>query len=76
MVDEYFQVKGLEKQQVWAIGDVSDLEPPQFIFVDIQSGHLAKNLCLILDNKDQVPYKAGMRGKLSLLKIQVRDSRC
>ncbi|KUL81779.1 hypothetical protein ZTR_10610 [Talaromyces verruculosus] len=61
-VDEYFQVKGLENQHVWAIGDVSDLESPQLLVVDRQSGHLAKNIGLILNNKAPLLYKGGMRG--------------
>lgn len=64
-VDEYFRVKGLENQHVWAIGDVSDLESPQLMVADRQSGHLAKNMGLILNNKAPLPYKEGMRGKLS-----------
>ncbi|KAI7968652.1 hypothetical protein EIK77_002245 [Talaromyces pinophilus] len=64
-VDEYFQVKGLENQHVWAIGDVSDLESPQLLVADRQSGHLAKNIGLILNNNAPLLYKGGMRGKLS-----------
>ncbi|PSE86145.1 hypothetical protein C7G75_19505, partial [Acinetobacter nosocomialis] len=41
-VDQYFQVKGAEG--VFAIGDVSDSEAPQFWFVEKQSVHIAKNL--------------------------------
>jgi NADH dehydrogenase FAD-containing subunit len=63
-VDEYFQVKGLENQHVWAIGDVSDLESPQLLVADRQSGHLAKNIGLLLNNRAALPYKEGMRGKL------------
>ncbi|KAA8652897.1 NAD(P)/FAD-dependent oxidoreductase [Aspergillus tanneri] len=63
-VDEYFQVKGLENQHVWAIGDVSNLEPPQALFVDKQSAHLAKNIVLILSNKAPIPYKEATRGKI------------
>jgi NADH dehydrogenase FAD-containing subunit len=65
-VDEYLQVKGLENQHIWAIGDVSDLESPQFLCVDRQSAHLAKNIGLILNNKAALPYKEGMRGKFIL----------
>ncbi|OKL59608.1 hypothetical protein UA08_05213 [Talaromyces atroroseus] len=60
-VDEYFQVKGLENQHVWAIGDISDLESPQVLPADRQSIHLAKNIALILSNKPPVPYKEGSR---------------
>ncbi|EED19083.1 disulfide oxidoreductase, putative [Talaromyces stipitatus ATCC 10500] len=61
-VDEYLQVKGFENQRVWAIGDVSDLEPPQLMCADRQSGHLAKNIGLILNNKTPLPYKGGIHG--------------
>ncbi|KAK9366156.1 hypothetical protein V1509DRAFT_630693 [Lipomyces kononenkoae] len=60
MVDDYLKVKGVE--DVWAIGDVSDLEPPQFMFANKQSAHLAKNIILILSNKKPLPYKSGTRG--------------
>jgi NADH dehydrogenase FAD-containing subunit len=50
VVDDYLKVKGLEN--VWAIGDISGHEPPQFLFADKQAGHLAKNILLILSNKD------------------------
>lgn len=73
-VDEYFQVKGLENQHVWAIGDVSDLESPQLLVADRQSAHLAKNIGLILSNKAPLVYKGGMRGKLSYSEIGFRDS--
>lgn len=72
-VDEYFQVKGLENQHVWAIGDVSDLESPQLLVADRQSGHLAKNIGLVLSNQAPLVYKGGMRGKLSYSEIESRD---
>ena len=61
VVDDYLKVKGLEN--VWAIGDVSDHEPPQFLFADKQAAHLAKNIILILSSKAPLPYKGGTRGK-------------
>ncbi|CRG89245.1 hypothetical protein PISL3812_06281 [Talaromyces islandicus] len=62
VVDDYLKIKGLENQPVWAIGDVSDREAPQFMFVDRQSNHVVKSLFLALDNKDPVPYKMGITG--------------
>ncbi|KAK9427249.1 hypothetical protein V1505DRAFT_334675 [Lipomyces doorenjongii] len=59
-VDEYLKVKGTEN--VWAIGDVSDLEPQQFMFADKQSTHLAKNIVLILTKKTPLPHKLGTKG--------------
>jgi NADH dehydrogenase FAD-containing subunit len=61
VVDDYLKVKGLEN--VWAIGDISSHEPPQFLCADKQAGHLAKNILLILSNKAPLPYKDGIRGK-------------
>jgi NADH dehydrogenase FAD-containing subunit len=55
-VDEYFQVKGTEN--VWAIGDISDLEATQFANVASQAAHFAKNITLKLSNKTPLPYKA------------------
>jgi NADH dehydrogenase FAD-containing subunit len=61
IVDDYLKIKGLE--DVWAIGDVSDREPPQFMFADKQATYLAKNVLLILSKKATLPYKDGTRGK-------------
>ncbi|KAJ6160742.1 apoptosis-inducing factor [Penicillium chermesinum] len=44
IVNDYLKVKGVD--DVWAIGDVSDHERPQFMFADSQSAHLVKNLLL------------------------------
>jgi NADH dehydrogenase FAD-containing subunit len=61
VVDDFLGVKGLE--DVWAIGDVSDREPPQFMFADKQAAYLAKNILLILSKKAPLPYKDATRGK-------------
>lgn len=55
-VDEYLNLEGV--QSVWAIGDVTDVEPSQFITCDRQSAYLAKNITLILSKKAPLPYKA------------------
>lgn len=60
IIDEYFKVKGTEN--IFALGDVSNVEPPQFFFVDKQTVHLAKNFILILSGKPQIPYKAATSG--------------
>ena len=59
MVDEYLRVKGLKN--VWAIGDVADIEPPQYKVTDTQSAHLAKNIILLLADKALIPYKVVAR---------------
>ncbi|TVY42018.1 Oxidoreductase [Lachnellula subtilissima] len=55
VVDEFFAVKGAE--DVYAIGDVCNVEPLQFIYVDRQSTFLAKNFALILAGKPPLAYK-------------------
>lgn len=62
VVDDYLKIKGLENKPVWAIGDVSDREAPQFMFVDRQSNHVVKSVFLALEKKNPVPYKMGMTG--------------
>ena len=65
IVDEYLNVKAAGA--VWAIGDVSDAEPSQFIFCDRQSSYLAKNITLILSNRTLLPYKAATSRMITLL---------
>lgn len=60
IVDEYFRVKGAEG--VFAIGDVSNIDGPQLIYVEKQSEHMAKNMVLALKNTPLVPYKAATGG--------------
>jgi len=55
VVDEYFTVKGAK--DVYAIGDVCNVEALQVIYTDRQSTFLAKNIALILGNKPPRPYK-------------------
>jgi apoptosis-inducing factor 2 len=61
-VDEYLKVKGAG--DVWAIGDVSDVEGSQLITCDKQSAYLAKTIILLLSNKTTVPYKASASRKI------------
>ncbi|KAL8792384.1 MAG: hypothetical protein Q9195_004997 [Heterodermia aff. obscurata] len=55
MVDAFLRVKGAK--DVWAIGDVSDVESWQFITCDRQSAHLARNMIAMMNNKPALPYK-------------------
>ncbi|KAF2489242.1 FAD/NAD(P)-binding domain-containing protein [Lophium mytilinum] len=55
VVDEYLKVKGAG--DVWAIGDILDLESSQFLTMDKHSTYLAKNIGLILKGKPPLPYK-------------------
>lgn len=63
LLDYHLQAKGLENQHAWDIGDVSDLEPPQTIYVERQFAHLARNIGLILGNKNPFPDEEVIRGK-------------
>jgi NADH dehydrogenase FAD-containing subunit len=60
IVDDFLKVKGVDK--VWAIGDVSDREPPTFMCASNQAAYAAKALGLSLGNKTPLPYKDGVRG--------------
>jgi apoptosis-inducing factor 2 len=55
IVNEFQRVKGTDN--VWALGDVTDLENTQLKKFMPQAAHLARNIALILDNKPPVPYK-------------------
>ncbi|KAI7767251.1 hypothetical protein LZL87_009653 [Fusarium oxysporum] len=55
-VNQYLAIEG--REDVFAIGDVSNVEAPQFWFVNTQAGHMAKNLAKIMLRKPMIPYKA------------------
>lgn len=71
-VDEYLKVRGTEN--VWAIGDVSDVERPAFITCSNQSTYLAKSLLLILAGKLPVPYKLSALGSKFISVLVVFDT--
>ena len=56
MVDQYLKVKGTE--DVWAIGDVSDIEGQQFLTYNRQSLYVSKAIAMVLSNKTPASYKA------------------
>lgn len=60
IVDDFLKVKGVDN--VWAIGDVSDREPPVFMAASNQATYAAKSLGLILSKKTPLAYKDGIRG--------------
>jgi NADH dehydrogenase FAD-containing subunit len=70
MVDEHLRVKGLE--DVYAVGDVSDMEYSQILSCNRQSAYVAKRLGLILNNRPLIPYKAftSRMSTLSILSLQ------
>lgn len=68
VVDEYLKVKGTT--DVWAIGDVSNVEYSQFLNCDRQSAYAAKAIASILGTntntrKPVQPYKAFTSRKLT-----------
>lgn len=54
-VDENLKVKGTE--DVWAIGDVSDIEPARWIYCEKHSKYIAASFVSVLTNKMPLPYK-------------------
>ncbi|KAG0649418.1 Oxidoreductase ptaL [Hyphodiscus hymeniophilus] len=57
VVDEFLRVKGA--QDIWAAGDLTNVDYAQFVYCEKQAGAVAKNLDLILKGKEAVPYKSG-----------------
>lgn len=70
MVDEILRVKGAK--DAWAIGDVTDVEPWQFVTCDRQSSHLAKNMIFMKNNKPPLPYKVAASRMIILSLCQIR----
>ena len=66
IVDKYLRVKGAEG--LWAVGDISAIQRPQYMNTEAQSVHLAKNIGLVLQKKQPLPYAIGSKGK-SLLSL-------
>lgn len=60
IVDEYLRVKGVE--DVWAAGDLTNLDFAQIIYAEKQASAAAKNLDLVLKGKEPVGYKSGGEG--------------
>ncbi len=56
-VDDYLRAKGAG--DIWAIGDVVDVEWKQWIYMDKQSSYVAKNIILVLNNK--TPFRTKPR---------------
>ena len=55
VVDDYLRVKGAEG--VWAAGDVVDIQPSQFVYMQKQAAALAKNLDLVINGREPALYK-------------------
>lgn len=61
VVDEFLQVKGTKN--VWAVGDISAIQRPQFVLTGKQAEHVAKNIGLLVQQKPLVPYKKDEKGE-------------
>jgi NADH dehydrogenase FAD-containing subunit len=60
IVDEYLKVKGVN--DIWAVGDIADVEWAQWIYMNNQGTHVAKNVVAILKGKAPTPYKPSNDG--------------
>ncbi|CAK7219008.1 hypothetical protein SCUCBS95973_003675 [Sporothrix curviconia] len=56
-VDEFFRVKGVAENNVWAVGDVVSKPRAGFIITQKQSAGAAKNIDLALKGKAPLPVK-------------------
>ncbi|KAH9904156.1 hypothetical protein F4778DRAFT_734218 [Xylariomycetidae sp. FL2044] len=71
-VDDYLRVvqgaagAGAGAEGVFAIGDVNNVEPPQFMFAEKQSTYMAKNVVLMLSEKLPVPYQVATKNMMGL----------
>ncbi|KAG0646247.1 Pestheic acid biosynthesis cluster L [Hyphodiscus hymeniophilus] len=54
VVDEYLRAKGTS--DVWAVGDISSVQRPQFVHLDKQSALVTKNIGLLMQGKDLVKF--------------------
>ncbi|KAI1323296.1 hypothetical protein F5Y16DRAFT_412739 [Xylariaceae sp. FL0255] len=63
-VDDDLRV--IDSSDIFAIGDVSDHEPPQYMFVEKQSIHMAKNIVHLINNMPLVPHKASTTAMMGL----------
>lgn len=57
IVDEFLKVKGVE--DVWAVGDISNADPSQFVYLQKQISAITKNLDLVIKGKQPLVYKTG-----------------
>ena len=64
VVDEYLRVKGADG--LWAVGDISAIQRPQYALTEAQSIHLSKNIGLVLQKKEPLLYATGGKGKFLL----------
>ncbi|KAK8001030.1 hypothetical protein PG991_013252 [Apiospora marii] len=61
LTGDFLDVPGADG--VYALGDVTNVDPAQFVYMDVQSKHMAKNLLLALAGRPLKPYKPATWGK-------------
>ncbi|TVY49390.1 Oxidoreductase [Lachnellula occidentalis] len=63
-VDEFLRVKGTT--DVWALGDVADVQRPQYVNTEKQSVHVAKSVVAVLKGAQPVKYKKEEKDMLAV----------
>lgn len=56
-VDQYLRVKNAT--DIWAVGDIVDIEPSQIVYLEKQVAAITKSLDLVLKGKQPIIYKTG-----------------
>lgn len=57
VVDEFLRVK--DAQDIWAAGDITNVDYAQIVYCEKQASVVAKNLDAVLKGKEPLPYKTG-----------------
>ena len=57
IVDEFLRAKGMEN--IWAVGDISNADPSQLVYLQKQIPAITKNLDLVIKGKQPLAYKTG-----------------
>ena len=74
IVDEYLRVRSTT--DVWAVGDVSNVQRPQFVNTDKQSVHVAKNIGLLMKGKNIIRYQKDDKGVSQLFLHRIYTQLC
>lgn len=57
VVDEYLRVKNADA--AWAVGDISNADPSQIVYLMKQIPAISKNIDLVIKGKQPIAYKTG-----------------
>ena len=71
LVDPFLRVKGTT--DIWAVGDISSVQRPQYLHTEKQSVHVTKNIGLLMKGKELARYSTDKRmfGELNSLLINM-----